>query len=575
VTDIKIKSKHMNQIETGRLWVKWSADGNRVIRYYVDFRQKGMTLHRELSAPDLATLQSKTDALMSTWDRRYDEVLRKSQVAVGRNDAESASIAAANRIAALSRILARSSIRDPRLDWESLKGRAQYERRPFEEARPRLRKSNSPVYIEPRVSLFDVLFGRAAKKRAVAEAAHREELRRWSDRELVVEDMHAADLKAWQARKGAHELAEANAHSELEKAQAEANIRIDSIRDAVLSGDPSAIVELASIVLDRSDYEELFEKDFSVDYDPDAKTLFVDYELPSPDVFPSIKSVKFLPSTGEMVETKLSDREQKSNYDSACYQVALRSLHELFGADEARNLERISFNGYVTATNRATGHDIRPCIISLVVKRDEFQAVDLARVDPKACFKSLKGVSAASLAALVAIPPVMQMNRADKRFVDGRDVAHTIDDGTNLAAMSWEDFEHLVRQLFERIYSSSGGEVRITQASRDGGVDAVAFDPDPIRGGKTVIQAKRYTRVVGVSAVRDLYGTLMNEGASKGILVTTADYGPDAYAFAKDKPIVLISGPQLLHLLGEHGFRARIDIREARSLFGSAAAESY
>jgi restriction system protein len=60
--------------------------------------------------------------------------------------------------------------------------------------------------------------------------------------------------------------------------------------------------------------------------------------------------------------------------------------------------------------------------------------------------------------------------------------------------------------------------VKITRASRDHGVDAVAFDPNPIRGGKIVIQAKRYTNTVSVSSVRDLYGTIMNEGANKGIL---------------------------------------------------------
>ena len=92
--------------------------------------------------------------------------------------------------------------------------------------------------------------------------------------------------------------------------------------------------------------------------------------------------------------------------------------------------------------------------------------------------------------------------------------------------MDWLDFENLVRELFEAEFAVSGGEVKVTQASADKGVDAVAFDPDPIRGGKIVIQAKRYTNTVGVSAVRDLYGTLMNEGANKGILVTTSDYGP-------------------------------------------------
>ncbi len=108
--------------------------------------------------------------------------------------------------------------------------------------------------------------------------------------------------------------------------------------------------------------------------------------------------------------------------------------------------------------------------------------------------------------------------------------------------------------------------MKITQASRDGGVDAIVFDPDPIRGGKIVIQAKRYTNTVSVAAVRDLFGTVHNEGANKGILVTTADYGPDAYEFAKGKPLTLISGSELLYLLAQHGHKARIDLREARML---------
>jgi restriction system protein len=73
-----------------------------------------------------------------------------------------------------------------------------------------------------------------------------------------------------------------------------------------------------------------------------------------------------------------------------------------------------------------------------------------------------------------------------------------------------------------------------------------------------VIQAKRYKNVVGVSAVRDLYGTMINEGASKGILVATSHYGPDAYDFSKDKPIELIDGAGLLYLLDQNGTKARI-----------------
>jgi restriction system protein len=191
-------------------------------------------------------------------------------------------------------------------------------------------------------------------------------------------------------------------------------------------------------------------------------------------------------------------------------------------------------------------------------------AVNLAAVDPKACFRSLKGVGSAALHGLVPVAPLVQLRRDDPRFIPSSEVASKLEEGTNLAAIGWEEFEHLIRELFEREFSAAGAEVRVTRASRDAGVDAVIFDPDPIRGGKIVVQAKRYTNTVDVASVRDLYGTMMNEGATKGILVTTSTFGADAYGFAKDKPLTLIDGANLLHLLQRHGTKARINLREAK-----------
>jgi restriction system protein len=187
-------------------------------------------------------------------------------------------------------------------------------------------------------------------------------------------------------------------------------------------------------------------------------------------------------------------------------------------------------------------------------------------VDTKACFKSLKGIGSAKLQSMTPVAPILRIEREDARFINGYSVVDGLDEGDNLAAMDWADFEHLIREVFEEEFASTGGEVKVTRASRDGGVDAVAFDPDPIRGGKIVIQAKRYTGTVGVGFVRDLYGTVVNEGATKGILVTTSHYGPDAYEFAKGKPLVLIDGNNLLHLLERHGHKARIDLQEAKRL---------
>jgi restriction system protein len=169
-----------------------------------------------------------------------------------------------------------------------------------------------------------------------------------------------------------------------------------------------------------------------------------------------------------------------------------------------------------------------------------------------------------------AIRPIFTLDRGDARLVSNRDVAELLSEQTNLASMDWEDFEHLVAQLLEWEFKNKGVEVGVTQASRDRGVDAILFNPDPMLGGKTVIQAKRYTRTVEVAAVRDLYGTVINEGANRGILITTSSFGPDSYEFAKDKPISLVDGQNLLVMLQKHGRNYRIDLVEARNQLGES-----
>lgn len=144
----------------------------------------------------------------------------------------------------------------------------------------------------------------------------------------------------------------------------------------------------------------------------------------------------------------------------------------------------------------------------------------------------------------------------DRRFVQETDVLSGLDQRPNLMELTPGEFENLITNLFSKM----GLDTRQTQPSRDGGVDCVAFDPRSILGGKVVIQAKRYKGTVGVSAVRDLYGTVHNEGASKGILVTTSGYGRASFEFASGKPLELLDGRNLLYLLEEHaGIVARIE----------------
>jgi restriction system protein len=273
---------------------------------------------------------------------------------------------------------------------------------------------------------------------------------------------------------------------------------------------------------------------------------------------------KHVKRSNEVLPVRMKPKEHDELYDSCIKQTVLRTLHEVFESIYTPHVEATVVNGWIHDIDPATGHSRSTCVISVHAQREAFQTINLSNVDPNECIKSLKGVVAGPLSSRAPVRPIMKLDRTDARCVASKDVLDSIDASMNLAEIPWEDFEQLVRELFGKLFWTDGAEVRVTQASRDGGVDAVAFDPDPIRGGKFVIQAKRYTKVVPVSAVRDLYGTMINEGAAKGILVTTAHFGPDTREFVKNKPITLIDGSNLVYLLEQHGHRVRIDIEAAR-----------
>jgi restriction system protein len=276
---------------------------------------------------------------------------------------------------------------------------------------------------------------------------------------------------------------------------------------------PEALIRYWTEVLSKSEYPDSFPRDQVVSFDPEAGILVVDYELPPQKSIPNTKQVKFISNRREFQEVPISDTEFKRLYDGVLYQSCLRTLYELFRADEVNVIKNIVFNGWVQAIDKATGANTHPCIMTVQTNKAEFLALNLNQIDLKACFRALKGISGSKLIDFNPVRPVLSLNREDPRFVGSYNVAESLNDKTNLAAMDWLDFENLIRELFEKEFSKDGGEVKITQASRDGGVDAIAFDPDPIRGGKIVIQAKRYTNTVGVAAVRDLFGTVHNEGA--------------------------------------------------------------
>jgi restriction system protein len=87
-------------------------------------------------------------------------------------------------------------------------------------------------------------------------------------------------------------------------------------------------------------------------------------------------------------------------------------------------------------------------------------------------------------------------------------------------------FEELVAELYRR----RGFEVTLTPASGDEGVDVYVVSRNDLGRTLWVVQAKRYAanRPIEAGVVRELYGTVMAQEASAGILITTSFFQPGA-----------------------------------------------
>ncbi len=548
------------------------------IKFIAEIMHKGLNDYKVLTSDNYEILRNKVNAHVAILEEKWDADERTRE--------------AIFKLQEIDNILLQALEIDDAINWERLKDKSKFDiPNPETNLNKLLGVVSKPIQpianskpdepnkskFEPKILFFDMLFkSRKDKKIYVSDTLFENAMSNWKTECETIERINQSEFDEYQSMVKKYERKLEDIKSEnlsdirkwekskdvFLKNQNIENAKIDKLRTDYNKLDSNAILEYCELVLNNSEYPDSFPKGFELEYNLDTKILIVEYSLPAIEQLPTLNEVKFIKN--ELKEYYISESQLLKMFDNTMYNITLRTIHELFEADVINAIEAISFNGWVNSLNKATGKRDNNCILSIQVKKKEFIEIKLENVDAKTCFKNFKGVGSSKLSGLTPIQPILQINRTDKRFTSHYDVAHSLDSSTNLASMDWEDFEHLIREVFAKEFSSNGGEVRVTQASRDGGVDAIAFDPDPIRGGKIVIQAKRYTNTVGVSSVRDLYGTVMNEGAIKGILVTTADYGPDAYEFVKGKPLTLMNGANLLYLLEKHGHHARIDIKEAK-----------
>ncbi|MFJ9004224.1 restriction endonuclease [Streptomyces canus] len=330
------------------------------------------------------------------------------------------------------------------------------------------------------------------------------------------------------------------------------NAGISEATAGLRRGNPELVVEYFSAALYASTvWPEGFPRQVAAAFDPAARQLVLDWELPGYDVVPEVKSVRYVPAQDQDKETARPVTQRRALYREVLAQSLLLVLHQLFAADEYRVLDSVALNGFVDAPDPATGRRSHMVLATVMAQRATFTDLHLEQVEATSCLtEALRGQLSARPDQLTSVRP-----SRGPQDVGNHVVTHGGgDEEPDLYDMDPIAFESLVADLFRAM----GMQAVMTQRSNDGGVDVDALDPTPIRGGKIVVQVKRYRNTVPPTAVRDLYGTVQDAGANKGVLVTTSGFGPGSHTFARGKPLELISGGELVDLLHRHGLRGRL-----------------
>lgn len=113
----------------------------------------------------------------------------------------------------------------------------------------------------------------------------------------------------------------------------------------------------------------------------------------------------------------------------------------------------------------------------------------------------------------------------------------------DLRNMDWQAFERLVGEAYRRsgfVVTENG------QGGADGGVDLILK-----KGNRTsIVQVKHWkASKVGAPVVRELFGLMHHFKAQEARIVAVGSFTSEAWAFAKGKPIDLVTGEKLFALI--------------------------
>ena len=337
--------------------------------------------------------------------RRLEKQAKEAHIAAMEADVERLNLELELSCEEIDSLLAATLDVDDYVDLEALKVVVEhppFDRADLEAALPAPEAVSSPTkptLVRPPVPTgLGALFGKRRHAKAVhtAEAEHRLAVAKWDKESARVasvnESARKKHAKAEAQRIVDLERERARYDAECSKRETDAekhNQYIDALIANLGYGAVDAVQEYVSIVLSNSVYPECFPIEHDFDFDPETAELRLRIIVPSPDSLPDTKLHKYVKSSDEITRTTLSQKAQKDRYSGAVFEVALRSLHEVFEADRRGIIKTISLEVGTSTIDPATGRNNFFLFVAAGAERQAFLELNLSNVVPTATLAHL------------------------------------------------------------------------------------------------------------------------------------------------------------------------------------------
>ena len=109
----------------------------------------------------------------------------------------------------------------------------------------------------------------------------------------------------------------------------------------------------------------------------------------------------------------------------------------------------------------------------------------------------------------------------------------------------WNSLDgHSFERAVAALYRAQGYEAEVSKEGGDGGIDLLLRKD----GEETIVQCKAHNKAVAPAVARDLYGTMIANHYSKGIIISKNGFTKGVYDFVKDKDIELVDLDMILQM---------------------------